>query len=102
MKVHKKDSPEAKRFNNMAPCALKQVTVLFMKIADELRRMEPGDVLELPELSPDYQTSNLRKALMLRGIPGEAFTCRRLSTDPDGNVIPPRERGHAIIKNCNF
>ena len=102
MKVHKKDSPAASRFNNMAPGALKKITVMFMQIADELRKMEPGDVLELPELSPEYQTSNLRKALMIRGIPSGAFTCRRPSTDAEGKFVPPRERGHVIIKNFDF
>lgn len=102
MKVHGKESDLAKYFNKTPKAAPKKASHLFEDLLEKLSSMDVGEVIEITELAWDYQTSNLRKGLITRGVPKEAFTCRRPGTGLDGKPIPREERPLIVIKLSDF
>lgn len=102
MKVHGKESDLAKYFNAKPLPTPKKASALLEDLLEKLSSVSVGEVIEVTELAWDYQTSNLRKGLITRGVPREAFTCRRPGTDLDGKPIPREERPLIVIKLSDF
>lgn len=102
MKVHSKDSELAKHFSSTPGSKPNKSTHIFNELVVALRDAEVGAAIEMTEVSWDYQTSNLRKVLIARGVPGTAFTCRRQRSGLDGKEIPREERPMIVIKKEDF